>query len=60
MYFPFENGDQTMIFSNQRSSRIRIKGLSTQYIDGLKFVVEDITDRKTSEVNKYIKILEKN
>lgn len=60
VYFPFENGDQTMIFSNQRSSRIRIKGLSTQYIDGLKFVVEDITDRKTSEVNKYIKILEKN
>lgn len=60
VYFPFENGDQSTIFSNQRSSRIRIKGLSTQYIDGLKFVVEDITDRKTSEVNKYIKILEKN
>ena len=49
-----------MIFANQRSSRIRIRGLSTQYIDGLKFIVEDITDKKSSEVNKVIKLLEKN
>lgn len=60
VYFPFENGDQTVIYANQRTSRIRIKGLSTQYIDGLKFIVEDITDKKSSEVNKIIKVLEKN
>lgn len=60
VYFPFENGDQSAIYANQRSSKIRIKGLSTQYLDGLKFTVEDITDKKSSEVNKAIKILEKN
>lgn len=60
VYFPFENGDQSAIYANQRSQRIRIRGLSTQYIDGLKFVVEDITEKKTSEINKAIKILERN
>ena len=60
VYFPYENGDQSVIYANQRSSKIRIRGLSTQYIDGLKFTVEDITDKKSSEVNKAIKILEKN
>lgn len=60
LYFPFENGDQSVIYSNQKSSRIRIKGLSTQYLDGLKYVVEDISGRKNSEVNKLIKTLEKN
>ena len=60
MYFPYENGDQSVIYANQRSQKIRIKGLSTQYLDGLKFTVEDITEKKTSEVNKAIKILERN
>ena len=60
LYFPFENGDQSVIYSNQKSSRIRIKGVSTQYLDGLKYVVEDISGRKNSEVNKLIKTLEKN
>ena len=43
VYFPYENGDQSAIYANQRSQRIRIRGLSTQYLDGLKFTVEDIT-----------------
>ena len=60
LYFPFENGDQTVIFNNQRTGRIRIQGLSTQYLDGIKYAVEDITEKKTNEISKVIKMLERN
>lgn len=55
VYFPFENGDQTIIYSNQRTSRIRLNGLSGTYIDGLEFVIEDITGKKSGEVRKVVK-----
>lgn len=60
IFFPFEIGDQSAIYANQRSSRIRIKGLSTQYVDNMAFIVEDISNMKLSEVKKAVKIMEKN
>lgn len=60
IFFPFEIGDQSVIYANQRTSRIRIKGLSTQYIDNMAFIVEDISNLKLAEVKKAIRIMEKN
>lgn len=60
IFFPFEIGDQSAIYANQRSSRIRIRGLSTQYVDNMAFIVEDISNMKLSEVKKAVKIMEKN
>ena len=60
IYFPYELGDQTVIFTNQRSARIRIKGLSTQYIDCIEFITEDISEIKQGIIRKAIKLLERN
>ena len=60
LFFPFELGDQNVIFSNQRSGRIRIKGLSTQYMDGIMYIVEEISGAGQNEVKKAAKVLEKN
>lgn len=60
IYFPFELGDQNMIYTNQRSGRIRIRGLSMQYLDGIMYIVEEITGASQNEVKKATKILERN
>lgn len=60
IFFPFEIGDQSAIYANQRSSRIRIRGLSMQYVDNMAFIVEDISNMKLSEVKKAVKIMERN
>lgn len=60
VFFPFETDDQNAIFANQRSSRIRIKGLSMQYIDSLVFIIEDFSGIPEKSIRKAIKILEKN
>lgn len=60
VYFPFELGDQNVIYANQRSARIRIRGLSVQYIDGIMYIVEDFTGIKEALVKKATKALEKN
>ena len=58
MFFPFETSDLNSIFVNQRSGRIQTKGLSSQYIDAVLFLVEDITGESSSKVKKAYKILE--
>ena len=60
VFFPFETGDQNVIYTNQRSSRIRIKGLSTQYMDSIMFIIEDFSGIQEKLVKKAVKILEKN
>lgn len=60
IFFPFEAGDQSAIYANQRTSRIRIRGLSVQYVDNIAFIVEDITNCKTNEAKKAVKLMEKN
>ena len=59
IFFSFENGDQSAIFANQRSERIQVRGLSSQYIDGILYITEEISDAKQSEVKKAIKIVER-
>ena len=44
IYFPFELGDQTIIYNNQRVSKIKFKKLSNQYKEGLMYIVTKIAD----------------
>ena len=58
LYYPFDLSDQNAIFINQRSGRIQLKGLSMQYIDGITFMVEEISGEKNqSKIKKAIKML---
>ena len=60
IYFPFDLGDENTIYTNQRSGRIRIRGLSLQYLDGIMYIVEEITGASQNEVKRATKILERN
>ena len=60
LYFPFDLADQDAIFSNQRSGRIQLKGLSVQYIDGISFMAEEITGESQKNVLKAVKMIERN
>lgn len=60
IFFPYELGDQSVIFANQRSGRIRIKGLSVQYLDSLMFIIEDFAGVNQNLVKKAAKLLERN
>lgn len=42
IYFPFEVGDQSVIAENQRVSKIKFKRLSSQYKEGLIYIVQQI------------------
>ncbi len=58
LYFPFEFTDQNAIFINQRSGRIQLKGLSPEYIDGITFLVEEISGEKNQgKIKKAVKML---
>ena len=60
IYFPFEEGDQSAIFVNQRSERIQVRGLSSQYIDGILYIAKEISGAKQGDIKKAGKMLEKN
>ena len=45
------------IYSNQRSGRIQLKGLSNAYVDGIEFLVEVISGASQGEVRKAVKRL---
>lgn len=59
IYFPFERGDQNVINTNQRFAKIKIKGLSKDYLDALAFIAEENLGLTDSEVRKAIKTMEK-
>lgn len=59
IYFPFETDDLNTIYNNQRSGQIRAKGMSTMYLDGIAYMVEEITGASESEVKKAAKVLER-
>lgn len=44
IYLPFEVGDQTIIYQNQRVSKIKFKKLSNQYKEGLMYITTKIVD----------------
>lgn len=44
IYLPFEVGDQTVIYQNQRVSKIKFRKLSNQYKEGLMYMTTKIVD----------------
>ena len=52
IYFPFENGDLSIIIDNQRSARISYKELSTEYKNG---IMELISRNSTRVKNEWCK-----
>ena len=44
IYLPFEVGDQTIIYNNQRVSKIKFRKLTNQYKEGLMYVSTKILD----------------
>ena len=59
IFFPFENGDRNILNINQRFGKIKIKGLSKEYIQGIMFIAEINLGLKNGDIKKAIKIMEK-
>ena len=59
IYFPFELGDQNAIFSNQRSGRIRMRGISQTYVDGIIYMTEELSGSNSGEVRRAAKHIER-
>lgn len=56
IYFPFDDGDESVIIENQRAARISFRELSLQYKDGLMQLVEEIAPEvKLGSVKKMFK-----
>ena len=58
IYFPLENGDQSIIAENQRLGKIKFKNLSADYKNGIANLVNDIIGEKNKEIKIVIKNLE--
>lgn len=48
VYFPIDNGDESVIIENQRVAKIGIRKLSSQYKESLYYIVEDILNNEIS------------
>lgn len=60
IYFPIENGDWTVLAENQRVAKIKFKKLSTQYKDGLVYIVGEIlNDTSENQIRRAVKIIER-
>ena len=62
IYLPFDRGDQSVIIKNQRTAKINFRNLSSQYKDGLIYLVEGILEREGmpgGEVRKVVRKIEK-
>lgn len=60
IYFPIENGDQSVIYENQRVAKIRFKNLSVEYKDQLEYISEQILeDVSGNTIRRTIKNIEK-
>lgn len=59
IFFPFERGDRNVLNINQRFAKIKIKGLSKEYIDAVMFIAEENLGLKDGEIRKAIRIMEK-
>ena len=60
IYFPFEQGDQSIIIDNQRVAKIKLKNLSTAYKEGLVSMVTHILPETSySEAKKALRVAEK-
>lgn len=60
IYFPIENGDLSVIYENQRVSKVKFRKLSVQYKDGLAYIAEQILGTGTqNDIRKAIKAIER-
>lgn len=60
IYFPFEQGDQSIIIDNQRAAKIKLKNLSTAYKEGIVSMVTHILPETSySEAKKALRVAEK-
>ena len=60
IYFPFELGDQTVIYKNQRVSKIKLRKLTTQYKEGLLYIAMQISGEEDyQKMKKVFKKIEK-
>ena len=60
IYFPFEQGDQTILMENQRIAKVKIKKLTQAYKDGLMYLANELIDPKeVGDLRKAYKQLEK-
>ncbi len=60
IYFPIENGDLSVIYENQRVSKIKFKKLSVQYKDSLAYIAEEIlVNVSESNIRRAIKTIER-
>lgn len=60
VYMPFELGDQTVIYKNQRVSKIKLKGLTNQYKEGLLYITNQIMGEENyPTLRKVFKKIEK-
>lgn len=60
IYMPFELGDQTVIYKNQRVSKIKIRGLTNQYKEGLLYITNQIMGEQNFQtLRKVFKKVEK-
>ena len=60
IYLPFEVGDQTIIYNNQRVSKIKFRRLSNQYKEGLVYIAGEILGEENfNDLRKTFKKIEK-
>lgn len=60
IYFPIENGDLSAIYENQRVAKVKFKKLSTQCIDSLIYLTEEILkDVNINEIRRAMKVIER-
>ncbi len=52
IYFPFEIGDQTVLYENQSIAKITFKKLSTQYKQSLLYLTNKILEEKNNNLLK--------
>ena len=60
IYFPLEITDYEAIIENQRTHRIRLRKISTQYKNSISYVIQQILGQdRESEIRKTIRLIEK-
>lgn len=59
IFFPFERGDRNVLNINQRFAKIKIRGLSKEYIEALMFIAEENLGLTDGEIRKSMRIMEK-
>lgn len=60
LYFPFENGDLSVIHENQKVAKVKFKRLSVAYKDSLGYLADEILgNENSSATRRAIKIIER-